>query len=619
MASITGSTTIDWSGVSLDPIDVQTDFNNFSQRFNNAVSEIQNGQYSLNAPPSPTLLSVTLNSGGIVTATGTGLDPNNPASNPVVKGFEYSTSSGDLVSLTGTIDFVGKEVVKRLTIGFPGVQQTIIGNISVDLSSGIASGSITQLQETLGSTEVILKGSLVLSGNFDVSGTVTDISVVDGANTIVMSGLLLPYSALVSVTTANDLFSVVGNLMSGNDTIAYTNNSGVGMTFFGGAGNDTITINGPNANTLNGGAGNDILNGGAGADTLNGGAGNDTLNGGAGDDTLNGGDGNDVFLIGAPAEHGAGEVIDGGAGTDVIRFTSTTAGQTLVVAPGVTGIESVVIANAAGLTTGTTALNVNASALSTGLALTGNAGDNVLTGTSGNDTLNGGAGNDTLNGGGGINTLIGGAGNDRFIVNALTDVVSEGLNAGTDTVVASLDYTLTANVDNLELTGSAVTGIGNALANTITGTGGANTLSGLAGNDTLIGGAGQDTVDGGVGNDVVVMQVTAGNVDNADGGAGIDTLALTGGSGVVAVDLSSLIDQVTSIGGVPDDTLVQKNFENLDASGLGGSVTVTGSAAANLLIGSNGADTLNGGAGNDTLNGGAGDDTLNGGTGTMCS
>ena len=74
MAVITGSTTIDWSGVSLDPIDVQQDFNNFAQRFNDAVSEIQLGHYSLNAPPSPTLLSVTLDSGGIVTATGTGLD-----------------------------------------------------------------------------------------------------------------------------------------------------------------------------------------------------------------------------------------------------------------------------------------------------------------------------------------------------------------------------------------------------------------------------------------------------------------------------------------------------------------------------------------------------------------
>ena len=255
---------------------------------------------------------------------------------------------------------------------------------------------------------------------------------------------------------------------------------------------------------------------------------------------------------------------------------------------------------------------MDASALSSGLSLTGNAGDNVLTGTGGNDILNGGAGNDTLNGGGGIDTLLGGTGNDRYIVNALTDVVSEGLNAGTDTVVASLTtYTLTANVDNLELTGAALTGTGNALNNILTGNDGDNTLSGLAGNDTLIGGAGQDTIDGGVGDDRIVMQVTAGNVDIADGGAGTDTLALVGavdGDGVVVVDLSSVTDQVTRIGTVDPESMVQKNFENLDASGLGSAVNVTGSASANIIIGSDSDDIITGGAGSDVLNGGAGDD-----------
>jgi Ca2+-binding RTX toxin-like protein len=369
-----------------------------------------------------------------------------------------------------------------------------------------------------------------------------------------------------------------------------------------------------------GSAGANIIIGSNGVDSINGGAGNDTLDGGAGDDALNGGDGNDVILIGAAADHGAGEVINGGAGADVIRFTSTSAGQTLVLASGITTVESVVIGTAAGLTTGTTALNVDASNVATGLTLTGNAGANVLTGTSGNDSLNGGAGDDTLNGGAGTNTLSGGTGNDRYIVAASTNVVSEGLNAGTDTVSASsLTYTLTANVENLELIGGALTGTGNTLANMITGNSGANTLSGLAGNDTLSGGAGQDTVSGGLGNDTIVMLVTAGNVDTIDAGAaGTDTLLLSGvvgGNGVVVVDLS-LADQVVSIAGDPArDTLTQTGFENLDASGLGSSVNATGSAGTNLLIGSTGTDTLMGLAGNDTLDGGAGNDTLNGGTG----
>ncbi len=203
--------------------------------------------------------------------------------------------------------------------------------------------------------------------------------------------------------------------------------------------------------------------------TLVGNNGANVLTGTSQTDTLTGNGGNDVFLIGDAADHDVGEEIDGGAGTDVIRFTSTTPDQTLILAPGVTAVERVVIGTAAGLTTGTTALNVDASNVVTALTITGNAGANVLTGTSANDTLNGGAGDDTLDGGDGINLLRGGIGNDSYVVDALTDGVSEGLAAGTDTVVASLNYTLGANVENLELTGSAITGTGNTLANVLTG------------------------------------------------------------------------------------------------------------------------------------------------------
>ena len=158
-------------------------------------------------------------------------------------------------------------------------------------------------------------------------------------------------------------------------------------------------------------------------------------------------------------------------------------------------------------------------------------------------------------------------------------------------------------------------GAGNDL---VFGAGGDDVLIGGADNDLLlVGGAGQDTVTGGAGNDTVVMLVTSGNVDVADGGADIDTLALSGvvpGTGVVAVNLA-LADQVVSIGGVAD-ALVQQNFENLDASGLGSSVNATGSAGDNSITGSSGNDILSGGGGNDTFKGGAGDDLIDGGAGS---
>ena len=88
--------------------------------------------------------------------------------------------------------------------------------------------------------------------------------------------------------------------------------------------------------------------------------------------------------------------------------------------------------------------------------------------------------------------MAGGVGNDTYTVDVATDVVTEALTAGTDSVVASLNYTLGANVENLTLAGAALTGTGNTLNNVLTGNALNNLLSGLAGSDQLDGGAGND-------------------------------------------------------------------------------------------------------------------------------
>ena len=69
----------------------------------------------------------------------------------------------------------------------------------------------------------------------------------------------------------------------------------------------------------------------------------------------------------------------------------------------------------------------------------------------------------------------------------------ERAGEGADTVQTAVSLRLAANFEHLVLTGSgAIAGVGNALANTITGNNGANLLRGFAGNDTLQGGAGAD-------------------------------------------------------------------------------------------------------------------------------
>ena len=212
-------------------------------------------------------------------------------------------------------------------------------------------------------------------------------------------------------------------------------------------------------------------------------------------------------------------------------------------------------------------------------------------GGAGNDTLKGNDAANTLIGGAGIDTMQGGLGNDTYEVTDVGDVVTEGLNEGTDTTWSYIaNYTLAANVEQLVLGGTAaINGTGNALDNALTGNAAANILDGGAGNDTLVGGLGNDTylVDN-IGDIVIEL--------------------LTEGTETVSSSITySLLD--TDGAGANGG-----NVENLTLTGAA-IINGTGNALDNVLIGNAAANVLSGVAGNDTLNGNAGDDTLDGGTG----
>src|SRR5205823_3345472 len=107
---------------------------------------------------------------------------------------------------------------------------------------------------------------------------------------------------------------------------------------------------------------------------------------------------------------------------------------------------------------------------------------------------NGGDGNDTLDGGTGNDRLIGGIGNDAFVIDSVSDTVTENGSEGTDIILSGVSYTISANVENMTLTGSSnINGTGNSSVNIITGNSGDNTLDGSTGADTLIGGVGNDS------------------------------------------------------------------------------------------------------------------------------
>jgi len=164
--------------------------------------------------------------------------------------------------------------------------------------------------------------------------------------------------------------------------------------------------------------------------------------------------------------------------------------------------------------------------------LCGDGGNDAIYGENDPDIILGGKGNDILDGGAGRDVMTGGDGNDTYIVDNMRDTILEFYNEGTDTIQSSITYTLSNNVENLTLTGTAaINGTGNNLNNMLTGNSAENSLTGNAGNDTLEGGKSDDILTGGNGSDTYLFGRTDGRdaLNEIKGACGdTDTLKLTG-------------------------------------------------------------------------------------------
>lgn len=170
------------------------------------------------------------------------------------------------------------------------------------------------------------------------------------------------------------------------------------------------------ADSLSGGADNEILQGLEGADSLNGGGGSDRLEGGAGADRLDGGLGADTLV--------------GGSGDDIHYVDNT--GDTVVELAG-EGADRV-YSSLSSYTLGDNLENLTLSG-SGGSSGMGNALNNQLVGNSGANQLSGADGNDVIDAGAGADTLQGGAGGDALYGRGGSDVIDGG--DGNDTLVGS--------------------------------------------------------------------------------------------------------------------------------------------------------------------------------------
>jgi len=611
-------------------------------------------------------------------------------------------SANDTITDVGGIDQVNSYVASYSLVAASGVEnlvlvgstaQTgigndlsnkIVGNGGGDtLNGGAGNDTLTEAGKTGNNTLIsgggTTTGTDVLIGGLGndtliagVGATAAIAKFVGDTNAVTMTGGLgndtyyVNYSkvaineAVNALYTSDTVISTVSYALNdassaGVDNMIIHNTNTTGISVTGNAQNNTISVD-----LTTGFTANNTLIGGNGADTLTGGAGNDKLYDStsatvadviaSGHNTMTGGAGNDTFYV-----TNSNDIIVGNATSLVSSIVSYDLSAN---ASG--GITQLTL-------TGTAA--VNATANNSGDILIGNSGNNTLTGGSGDDTLTdilggnniliGGLGANTLKAGVGndtlydssdkntsnssISSLTGGAGNDTYYVTNTSDTITELSAGGTDVVSTIVNYTLSAQIENLILAGSsAVIGQGNTLNNAITV---ANTS-----NDTLIGDAGVDTLKGGTGNDTLISGLVSDtaadtSADLLAGGFGNDTYVINSTSDVITEATSAGTDLVfvnVSANGTPavvGTYLLAANVENmvlgttggtavLNNSGVGSGIDATtaagnvsdvastnainatgnvldnyiaGNAGANIIYGGSGADHLYGGAGNDTL------------------
>jgi Ca2+-binding RTX toxin-like protein len=422
--------------------------NALTDSLTNAFYDVYDGTYDILWESSTQLdLDLWGYADGTFTLIGSGFY----SSNPKITDIAFAGDDGFQYNLHGSLTYnnYSGETSGKFTgfqagyAGGDGLSMT--GSISVD-DSGNLLGSIKEISIDT-STGLTLK----YGGSFSMTstsgeGSYSSIFLSDAsANSITINGKF-PYATWDSeqsnATSVDDLFNSIV-LFAGNDTF---NVPDAERAWHGYSGNDKLT-GGALDDELHGDNGNDKLYGLAGSDQLNGGLGNDAIYGGEGDDLIVGDEGDDPLAANNDKLFGESgdDSIEGGYGVDKID---------------------------------------------------GGTGNDILVGGEGNDKLTGGEGSDLLDGSGGIDQMSGGLGNDTYLVDDSADKIKESDGEGTDTVSASVTYSLekAGFTENLELesgTGN-INGTGNNLNNLLTGNDGDNILNGKSGVDTLEGGDGND-------------------------------------------------------------------------------------------------------------------------------
>lgn len=483
---------------------------------------------------------------------------------------------------------------------------TATADLKTDTTADSISATLgTSTAAQLTSTALDAQSTLNLTLALDDYETVT-LASQGGANTVAsltsgdMTKLVVNATKALTVTAGTwaALATVDASASTANVTLAATTKA---STITGGSGNDTFTGS-SSADSVTGGAGNDTITAAGGNDTLIGGDGDDTFNDAAADlDTastetasVDGGAGNDIFTVADFSDLSSQTTINGGDGTDTLKFTEdanhdfTSSAtlfanisnvETLSFVVGTAGARTITmndsnIANGAVnvvLGTGSADANIfnmsgvlsssnqiNFTEQATGLATTyslSNGKDNVLM-VDGNDAITV-TNNAYLSSG---DTIDGGAGTDTATFTSTANTTFTAAQLGALKNVEALQFT-SGGAGNVSLTltdtivGANVASAATfTVARTITADTGTLTVDGSAVTSTynlaLTGALGADTLTGGLGADTVAGGVGDADIDVLTGGAGNDQFTVDSGK--------SAVDTITDINFGTSTTNVDK-------------------------------------------------------------
>lgn len=455
------------------------------------------------------------------------------------------------------------------------------------------------------------------AGRLNVNGGA--VNIVGGVATVANTSLIQVFGQAgndtITLNEANGALPAA-NLFGGTGNDVLTGGSGNDL-LFGQAGNDTLLGKG-GFDFLFGGTENDTLTGGDADDQVFGEAGDDRMiwnpgddtdlnEGGAGNDTVevNGGNGSEVFTVTANGTR--------------VRFDRLDPAPFAIDI----GTSEKLVLNANGGDDSFSATGNLAALIS--ITVDGGTGNDTILGSNGADLLRGGDGDDFIDGQQGTDTALMGAGNDVFQWDPGdgNDVV-EGQD-GVDTMLFNGSagdelMELTANGARLRFTrnlGSIVMDVNDTERVNVRTLGGVDkvTVNNLAGTDVTEVNVDLGTFTGGGDGAADTVVVNAHNgvntIDIIGAGTSVSVLGLTTRVNLTNVEPASDSLVVNTLGG--NDTIDASALPaivKLVVDGGTGNDKFLGSAGDDFFFGGDGSDFIDGNRGNDVAFLGAGNDTF---------